>query len=180
LGIDASRQEPPTNTTSRRKLGLLIAVAAIAIASGIHWMGPGLIVTTLPPASRSAALQGINVQITSYHNALLPLIVFIVVGVLAALLPQRHANNEARTAVALRLSVVSAVMLPVLSGLLGYLAQYVPGRTGVIGSVIAQLLATIGVLVCLAALLRRNGYWPVFTIGFILSSAVSLSYMLAY
>jgi hypothetical protein len=72
-----------------------LAVAVVAFGAGYHWFGPGLIVTDYPPTPPEAAAQGITLlQRTSFHVAVIPLVILGIMGVLIAITPKQSQSPD--------------------------------------------------------------------------------------
>jgi hypothetical protein len=74
----------------RRLIGILLVVGVILIGAAYQWLGPGLVVTDYPPTPPEAVAQDITIlQRTSYHPALIPLVVVGVIGLVLGMIPKR-------------------------------------------------------------------------------------------
>ena len=80
----------------RRLIGILLVVGVILFGAAYQWLGPGLIVTDYPATPPAAVSQGITIgKRTSYHFALIPLVVLGIVGFVLAIIPKRDEAHVA-------------------------------------------------------------------------------------
>ena len=82
---------------NRKLIGILLIVAVTVVGAVIQWLGPGLITTEHPPLPPpSVTPQGFTVvtgiEKTSYHIALIPLVLVGIAGLVLAMIPTRGEN----------------------------------------------------------------------------------------
>ena len=75
---------------NRRLIGVLLVIAVLVLGGAIQWFGPGLMTTDYPVTPPAAAAQGITLMArTSYHIALIPLVILGIAGAVLSLTPKR-------------------------------------------------------------------------------------------
>ena len=79
---------------NRQLVGILLVAGVILFAAIFQWIGPGLIITDHPPSPPPVTTaQGVTITTiegrTSYHFALIPLVIVGITGFILAMLPKR-------------------------------------------------------------------------------------------
>lgn len=163
----------------RKTLGLIFLITVIASAFAFHWLGPGLITVREPAFSSmvASASRGVALgNITSYHHALIPLVIFGLTSLVLALAPAgafgaRHAEDTAS-----HLLGPAALVAAGFSLVVRLLSPYLPGGVAFSAAIVTLVGCSLSVVLAVATLsLYKRHRWTGVA-ALILALAVLLSH----